>query len=785
LVSQVTKGINGLTRCYKTADARLTDLGAEVTSLQSLLHTVKRTFAPCRNLSLAGAEEDYWHQSELSILDCQVTLGELGTLVNKIKDNAAGKSFGWKMRATLDLSVYGPDIATAREKVNKSHWALQTMLHTVNVSLSIQNNSSAQDISFKLDRLKSSIDEALRVALKAGSHDFGQSHASESHVARNLRNLAEAAKHFHSAASSAASSKASSAASSGGDSGVAGLRQRNHRPQPNEHDAFDPSTLLGPSSLLGDFPTSRREWVEEWQRKQPNDQASDIGTPARVASPSPSSTISAPAPRRPTHRPHVEIPVIEEEEDDEAEFEKMFLDGLEDLARDSIRVSDFDKAIELLTEAIRREEKTSSNKEDFRRLQTQLALCHLFQGDASLAEPIVDALARSSPARGDGELDQVVWTLMHVLAVTHLGAYAFDKALKLCKKALQGRKRFAKKSGVRQEEAGTCSDSTGLLATIYQMKGDYIAAEIYRRQIPTDCKYEHPAFPLEYLISRRELLEDVLGDDLPDICEPVTVQSLPGSHELVGSLPEVSAQAMPRRQTLRRRRTTNGGDMSPLRTRRHQWEKFESDTSKEVLIAPTASETDADDEASSLAPSSDEPTETIPTRPMRPTEQPGHGIRRRMTTIFVKRRRMLRDDESSDSEQSPVTTSPLRRWFLGSNIFGKSRPTRQPRLKAVLRKNVKPLVRSEAMLRPFGRKAPQTFRQLRMNIDGRYEDVSSPSSPQSSKDQLATLRWLPAELDSSGYSLRDRPLDNTPASPASGEELRQKLVAQDCEKDYM
>jgi hypothetical protein len=62
-----------------------------------------------------------------------VTLNELAVLVDKIKCSTSTRTFGWRLRAVVDLSVYGSDIGIFRDKIHKSNWALQTLLHTVTV----------------------------------------------------------------------------------------------------------------------------------------------------------------------------------------------------------------------------------------------------------------------------------------------------------------------------------------------------------------------------------------------------------------------------------------------------------------------------------------------------------------------------------------------------------------------------------------------------------------------------------------------------------------------------
>lgn len=94
---------------------------------------MRRTLRGCQALDFACAEEDLWHQSELALVDCQTTLGELNTLAGKLKDGVRAKGFAWRTRAALDLNIHDTDIATLKDKIHKSNSALQTMLQTINV----------------------------------------------------------------------------------------------------------------------------------------------------------------------------------------------------------------------------------------------------------------------------------------------------------------------------------------------------------------------------------------------------------------------------------------------------------------------------------------------------------------------------------------------------------------------------------------------------------------------------------------------------------------------------
>jgi hypothetical protein len=111
----------------------VTELCNELANLAAFLEAVKGTLKGCRPLDSACVDEELWHRSELCLVDCQVTLNELTVLVAKIERNGGTKSFGWRVRAATDLSIYGPDIGILRDKIHKSNSALHTLLHTVTV----------------------------------------------------------------------------------------------------------------------------------------------------------------------------------------------------------------------------------------------------------------------------------------------------------------------------------------------------------------------------------------------------------------------------------------------------------------------------------------------------------------------------------------------------------------------------------------------------------------------------------------------------------------------------
>jgi hypothetical protein len=586
-------------------------------------------------------------------------------------------------------------------------------------------------ILFELDRLQASIDEALQ-ASRRPPQGFSHGLPSDSRVARNLRNLAEAARHFHSTASSTATSTI--------------------------HDRTA-------GSVLGNFPAYRRERVETFIRSTHGNAATtDHETPVTHGPLLPPSVSSAPrSPPLVNPRP---LRVVtssprwsfveddEDDEDDEAEFERSFAEELKDLARDSIRLGQFEKAISLFTDAIQRREKAGAAKHEVQRLQTQLALCHFFNHDWKQAEPIVSALARSVESLSS--LDSVVWTMLHALALAYLSTYAFDDALTMCKKAMQAMRKWARRTRLDRTNVVGWADTTGLLATISEMQGDYIAAEIYRRQLPEHFVYRHCSDPREFLSAQSDVLQLVLGTDLPDFCRQRSesfVNGLPGFHELHRSTqPRAENASAQRLGEVQRTHTVNGGgDVSPLRARRHEWEKFEMDTAKEVIVPTSPSSAHETDDAD------DEATSTASSNPHSPTGI--DGIRRIMATRILGTglgRDRAPGGAETDSDASP-TASPVRRWLeAGDRFAGKLS-------KVMLRK--RPSNDSTSPL--LGGKPPQTFRVLRVQRFGSSTIGPSWNSPTSGANLERSLENCSSAPELSGEACAACPAP--PPSPAHEE----------------
>lgn len=605
-------------------------------------------------------EDDLWKQCELALGDCHVTLNSLGVLVQKIKETVRVKAWAWRVKAVVNLNVYGADLTAFRDKVHKSNWALQTMLQTINVSLSLRNHASQEAILFELDRLKSSIEEALRASVRpVGGFTHRPADHSDARVARNLRNLAQAARHFHGAASSTAST----------------IRDGSRDGAPWQ--AFPGADI--DVSMMGDLPSFRRERVEEYVREGHRHRRSSLsGLTSPSFSPPGEHALrqrrQSRSPRRPTaiHSPRalsfsgtmeagtlpgsVTVATAEDDEDEDAEFERLFLDGLEELAKDRIKERDFDKAIEFLQEAVKREVGSKSDNEGFCNLQVQLALCYLLQRRWEMAEPIITGLAKNKAA-----VDAVVCNLLHSMALVHLSLYLFDKALTVCREALLAKKKLLKREKIHAEDY---AQTQGLLVMIYEMKGDWMHAEVYQSQIPTCFDYKHPKNEVEFIIAHPSLLSAVLGDNLPDFSIPMP-KVTPGLHELDGSGPNDYPASEPP-PPLRRSPTHNGA--SPLKVKFAQQLKYEADTSKIAYIPEPVSTADSDSSsAASSEPSTsgDADDEASPTT----SPEPDSPVKRRFSRMLGARRSQPLQPAKVprlESEQPPVCTpskpAPKHRW---------------------------------------------------------------------------------------------------------------------------
>ncbi|RDA86288.1 hypothetical protein CP532_5682 [Ophiocordyceps camponoti-leonardi (nom. inval.)] len=599
----VAKSLNSVVRSLRTVDSRLALLSQELTDLTSFLEAINSTLEGCRKVDLGLVDDGLWHQSEIALVNCQTTLNELSQLVSKIDKSKQTRIFARKIRAVVDLSIYGDDLVLYRDRLHQSNSALQTMLHTINVSLSVRNHASQDLILRELDRLDASINEALHASSRPVGGFYKSDNASfDARFGRNLRQLAEAAKHFH----TTASSTAGTVRSDGND------------------DAPSQSYAGAEMSLYGDFPVSSRERVEEYVKRQ------TVRSPEPLPKPTPPLT-------QPSISKLARSSTMEQEEDEDAELERDLWDGFRKLATESFRARDYEKATEVLQEAMTQDIKPGrAGKEEYRQMQLELALCHLCQARWRLAAPLVLKLAKS-----EGRHDLTICNMLHALALGYLSECMFDDAFFTCKKALQGKNRLCKSGDAEWFEYW---ETLGLYATIFDVTGDAIRAQVFRLKLPADFIYIHPTNEVNFIRFRTGLLQTIFGDDA------FVSRSRDGIIELDGG----NGITKDNSQESRADGSSHRNDSYSSASRRRV---SQDDTAKEVVAVDSPTSNYADDESS---PSS--------------ASQTSSPLRRRLSRFLRvrRRRRNVSSDkavaESPLSESSSSDSSPLRLTWYASNL---------------------------------------------------------------------------------------------------------------------
>ncbi|KAM0281487.1 hypothetical protein ACHAQH_003517 [Verticillium albo-atrum] len=535
----ITKTLYKVIKSYRTAETRIVGLCEELSNLATFLQAVDKTLRGYGALDFALVEEDLWREIDQSLVNCQLSLSDLSQLVDRIKRHTRTRGFAWKTRTVADLAVYDAELAAFRDKIHKSNWALQTILSTINVSLSLRSNTSQTKILTELSKLKSSFEEALRVSrLPVGGFSQHFTPLSDARLARNLWHLAEAAKHFHSAASSTASTIRA-------DDSNASVRQLSRTG----------------SSIAGDFPQIKRERVEQFLR-QGRCQSPDIIAPS-VMEVKKSSEVTASqkkwtwdshthtlasdeAPQVvERHAPNADSDFEDDEDDgeDDSDFNQDLISGLCELATESIKALDFGKAARLLSRVLSNDafptEAGSVNKTT-RTMKIQLAICHFLEGSWHKAEPLVTELARFKASR-----NLVVCNLLHALTIAHLGQAKTDDALATCQQAFLGKKRLWKKQPTA-EHLAEYHDSLGLLHVVFDASNDPIRAEIFKRQLPADFEYQHYEDPRLFVAQQQALLKALFMLQPDEAATPLVFGgTLQPAKKVTGTKRQGSSQGVP------------------------------------------------------------------------------------------------------------------------------------------------------------------------------------------------------------------------------------------------
>lgn len=419
-------------------------------------------------------------------------------------------------------------------------------------------------------RLKRSIEQSLQVALR---HNDGFSHTLgdpfDTRVAENLRNLARAAQNFHSSASSTASSI---------------------------HDANKISDWKVQSdaamSVRGTLTPNKREQIHQYLDQ------TQLETTCKLPQHAPNSIA-----------PSVEPPskdAVDENDDlnDEAEFESLFLSGLEEVSKQSMLKQDFKKAETFLEKAIQIHIGLASEDSDFKHLQISLIICYFFQHKWRLAEPLITGIAKSR-----ANLDAVVCNLLHALALAYLSDYRFDDAIKVCRQALRGKKKLKETFGASHDS--DYNETLGLLATIHDIKGDLLYPEVLRRTIPQDFTYCHPFNEVEFIGKHSTVFQNIFSEDTPPNWGHAQAW---GQQPIIAELPGVD-NVTPTEEEAEVSSSNSRENTKPqtLHIQLDLYEKFEADTSKEVVVSIPSSASESEETGDETSSSANSDTSSQPT----------------------------------------------------------------------------------------------------------------------------------------------------------------------------
>lgn len=124
----------------KNVDNKISDLSKEVSQLTDLLKSVGQVVQQCQSqaLTLAHLDHQMWQQIENALVDCNVNLQGLETLVSRLSNDHDAEANNItrllkKPSRHFHLTVNKDEISDYTSKIYKSNCAMQTALAVVTV----------------------------------------------------------------------------------------------------------------------------------------------------------------------------------------------------------------------------------------------------------------------------------------------------------------------------------------------------------------------------------------------------------------------------------------------------------------------------------------------------------------------------------------------------------------------------------------------------------------------------------------------------------------------------
>ncbi|TGJ87007.1 hypothetical protein E0Z10_g1756 [Xylaria hypoxylon] len=463
------------------ADRGLQSLLREVSTLNGYLRSIDKALDDCRGspYALSHIDPALWKESKIALSDCQGTIDELGLVFKEPKRPSRSNTLFRRARVAAELRSRAGDIASFREKISMSNLSLQTLLQVINVSLSLRSNESQDNILRDLKELK----DALKKSSQAATVSYSTLFLNEQDISlvHHLKGLIRAAHDFHTSASVTAST-------------VAGT-------QPPLTDFGDDDARSGISPRL---PSMKRQQIETYLSE--NQRVARSNTSA--SSTENSEIISLGSPK------NDEVVLEARDIDSNHTFSTIFTSGFSKIAQRALQQLDLGKAEGLLREALKWYSSSGSNDIHHRqRLQTQLALCSLLQGNSQEAQVLILDLVDCST-----EQDAVAHQLLYALALLQLHELDFEGARENSKRLWAALQRMPHCTVLES------NDAMRVLATSYQESGDGLLADAIEAELPGLRLSEPMPKMVDFLVDCEELLVGIFGlQDCPEISRSLSV----------------------------------------------------------------------------------------------------------------------------------------------------------------------------------------------------------------------------------------------------------------------
>ncbi|KAI1419393.1 hypothetical protein F5Y12DRAFT_789118 [Xylaria sp. FL1777] len=475
-------------QAIRNADRGFQSLVKEVSTLNGYLRSIDKALENCRDNAYALSHIDpaLWKESKIALSDCQQTIDELGSIFKEPKRPSRSNTLFRRARVAAEMRSRAGEIASFREKISMSNLSLQTLLQVINVSLSLRSNESQDNILRDLKELKAALKKSSQAATVSYSTLF--LNEQDIRLVHHLKGLIRAAHEFHTSASVTAST-------------VAGSTQ----PPPTEFGDDDTRSGISPR-----LPSVKRMQIETYlsQNQQVARSITSVSSVSSISGMEEDEILPSGPPKG------SEVLAEIRETDSNHTFSTIFTGGFSKIAQRALQQLDLEKAEGLLREALKWYSSSGSNDVQHQlRLQTQLALCTLLQGNIQEAQDLILALVDSS-----AEKDTVAHQLLYALALLQLHELDFEGARENSKRL------WAALQGTPHCTVPEANDAMRVIATSYQESGDSLLADAIEAELPELRLFEPVPKMVDFLVDCKELLIGIFGlQDCPEISRSLSV----------------------------------------------------------------------------------------------------------------------------------------------------------------------------------------------------------------------------------------------------------------------